>query len=268
MPEIALRTLLISLFDLHNPCEVSTVRLPISRMRNPRPRELKSLAPGHSGRARIRTQGVWLLTNSDSIVKCVLACRWFLAGLTGVSRVRGLRTSKSKPPRRPWCPPGGRERLRLTWSPSVEGGRGMGLGLGAGPVRREAGPSGGRGYRARGVVRSRGGSCCSCVSLTEVGGLHGVVEVLGRPRGHAVGNPNPRGQRAASCAVWAGPRSRLMPQNVHQGPRGGRWTVSGLEPGVGPGGKGGFLSLPVSPLAERQRGSASRLWPRPLLVSS
>ena len=83
-------------------------------------------------------------------------------------------------------PPRGQGAAPAHWSPSVEGGRGMGLGLGAGP-------SGGRGYRARGVVRGRGGSCCSCVSLTEVGGLHGVVEVLVRPRGHAVGNPDPRG---------------------------------------------------------------------------
>lgn len=140
MPEIALRTLLISPFDLHNPCEVSTVRLPISRMRNPRPRELKSLAPGHSGRARIRTQGVWLLTNSDSIVKCVLACRWLLAGLTGVSRVRGLRTSKSKPPRRPWCPPGGRERLRLIGAPRLREAEAWGWGWGRG--HREGGATG------------------------------------------------------------------------------------------------------------------------------
>lgn len=86
-----------------------------------------------------------------------------------------------------------------------------------------------------GVVGGRSGIPGSQVPLTEIGGLHGVVEGLGRPRGHAVGAPDPRGQGAASCPVRAGPRPSLMPQNVHQSPKGGREPVSGLGTGVGAG---------------------------------
>lgn len=76
----------------------------------------------------------------------------------------------------------------------------------------------------RGVVR--GGHESSQVILTKIGGLHGVVEVLGRPWGHAVRTPDPCSQGAASYPVRAGPRPGLMSQNVHQSPRGGRRMVS------------------------------------------
>ena len=107
-------------------------------------------------------------------------------------------------------------------------GWGRGLGSGGGAMR------GGATGRV-GVVRGRRRSPDSQVPLTEIGGLHSVVEVLGRPRGNAVGAPDPRGQGTASCPVRAVPRPRLMPQNVHQSPRGGRATVSGLGVGVGAG---------------------------------
>lgn len=110
--------------------------------------------------------------------------------------------------------------------------------MGAGPGRQEVGLfwEGGAAWLV-GVVRGSRSSPDSQVPLTEIGGLHRVVEVLGRPRGYAVGAPDPRRQGAASCPVWAGPRPGLMPQNVHQSPRGGRATVSGLGTGV-PAGRG------------------------------
>lgn len=97
------------------------------------------------------------------------------------------------------------------------------LGAGSGPWEvRPSGEGGATGMRSE----VRGGHRSSQVTLTEIGGLHGVVEVLGRPWGHAVGTPDPCGQGAASCPVGAGPRPGLMSQNVHQSPRGDRGMVS------------------------------------------
>lgn len=143
----------------------------------------------------------------------------------------------------------------------------MGLGTGLGRGRR--GYRGGWGYSAgggawaageaveggaTGLVGAARGSCSSPdsqVPLTEIGGLHGVVEVLGRPWGNAVGASDPWGQGAASCPIRSGPGPRLMPQNVHQSPRGaerrlaaawGRgWSRQWERPG--------FSSLPVLPSA-------------------
>lgn len=132
--------------------------------------------------------------------------------------------SKFTSPRRPWHPPG----MVRRWQRPVDGVGGRAWAAGGGAIR------GGATGRV-GVVRGRRRSPDSQVPLTEIGGLHGVVEVLGRPRGNAVGAPDPRGQGAASCPVRASPRPRLMPQNVHQSPRGGRATISGLGVGVGAG---------------------------------
>lgn len=124
----------------------------------------------------------------------------------------------------PWRPPRGSTEGREGGSLSAKPGR---LQLkGWGPVQWEVEPykeSGATGMRA--IVR---GCWSSQVTLTEIRGLHGVVEVLGCPGGHAVGNAKPWGQGAASCPVWTGPRPCLMPQNVHQSPRSGRGMVSDL----------------------------------------
>lgn len=80
--------------------------------------------------------------------------------------------------------------------------------------------------------------------LTEIGRLHRVVEVLGRPRRHAVWASDPWGKGAASCPVRAGPGPRLMSQNVHQSPGRGRGMVSGLG-AAGRDGEGG--RRPLSP---------------------
>lgn len=131
----------------------------------------------------------------------------------------------------------------------------------------------GGGATGRGGVARDGGCAGSPVPLTEVGGLHGVVEVLGRPGGHAVGTADPRGQGAASGPVRAGPRPRLMSQNVHQSSKGGREVVSGLGSRGGRGtgrAQASFRSL-LSPLGNLSLNllfsplatPVSR-WPRPL----
>lgn len=161
-----------------------------------------------------------------------------------------------------WRPPGGSQEdsglpcvvpqvsPRTSWPLVFKGGRG--------------GPTGRRGCRdARLGSRSSGGP------LTEIGRLHGVVEVFGRPRGHAVGTPDPRGQGAASRPVGAGPRPRLMSQNVHQSPRGGRGMGIGPEAGGGGGaGRGGPRPLPPDPVLPFGGSCpACRLCPLPSLTS-
>ena len=86
--------------------------------------------------------------------------------------------------------------------------------------------------------------------LTEIGRLHRVVEVLGRPRRHAVWASDPWGKGAASCPVRAGPGPRLMSQNVHQSPGRGRGMVSGLGAAGRDGERegAGLFPLPFSPL--------------------
>ena len=68
--------------------------------------------------------------------------------------------------------------------------RGRAWAMGGGAIH------GGRSYRDEGwgqMQRQQRRQPKPHFSLTEIGGLNGVVEVLGRPRGHAVWTPDPRG---------------------------------------------------------------------------
>lgn len=89
------------------------------------------LPASHRGRAKMPTQAVWLLAISNSVVRCVLVCRWLSGGLTWSFSSAGLRISKSKLQRCPWHPPmgstGGRKR-GLTEKASEAWGGGLGSG--------------------------------------------------------------------------------------------------------------------------------------------
>lgn len=101
-----------------------------------------------------------------------------------------------------------RKNVHGWWMDTGAGGRASGLG---------SVTWGGQSHRSEGVARNES------LALTEVGGLHGVVKVLGCPGGHAVWASQPWGQRTASGPVRAGCRSCLMPENIHQSSKNGRW---------------------------------------------